>query len=603
MLRDMNMTCKELFFGWECLHREGNEAIYRRRTSSVFFYAAVYVLVLALVRNLAASFLLGLCMAFFLSLTFLFVFFLYGGIIAKTKKLMTLRKDGWLAKIYSGQWRLYIVCFIVALVVALLMVIRLIDMPYEYFVVMSISLLAMPLSYKFFTKIISSESIPWLVYSRFRPWISLGMTACTIILQSIAILSGWITVPHYDTLDAALSASSVTLTKSNIINIVLNFSHYITSIEFYFISKFQNESVIYYPLVFIFSCISCYPIFAIFTLIFLPGSEIRRLFINQYPQTTLTPPCEAGKIFFSSFIFFILFALSFFTFAQFDSNLTEVTPEKYMQPALEIVYKIDEICYKKEIYDNIEKARSSFFAEHQKLANKYAKEKYELCGRMRANVDDFLDWYYSLTSEYIRIANILIGNGSEYISQKLNEYLQRGIQYNNIDSIEHEMKLLDEKYKQEISALADKYKITEKETEGKKIITLEPDFLKVPQINFNDRIRISAGAGGVGFITGVIAAKAMSKPAVKSAAAALVKLAASKAATGGSAAAAGAGIGAAIGSVIPGAGTAVGAAIGGVIGGVSVWIATDAAILSLDEFVNRDAVRKEILEEIDAVCQ
>ena len=91
MLRDMNMTCKELFFGWECLHREGNEAIYRRRTSSVFFYAAVYVLVLALVRNLAASFLLGLCMAFFLSLTFLFVFFLYGGIIAKTKKLMTLR--------------------------------------------------------------------------------------------------------------------------------------------------------------------------------------------------------------------------------------------------------------------------------------------------------------------------------------------------------------------------------------------------------------------------------------------------------------------------------------------------------------------------------
>lgn len=154
------MTCKEFLFGWECLYREGQEAIYRRRTSSIFFYAAVYVLVLALVRNLAASFLLGLCMTFFLSLTFLFVFFLYGGIIAKTKKLMTLRKDGWLAKIYSGQCRLYLVCFIVALVGALLMVIRLIDMPYEYFVVMSICLLAMPLSYKFFTKIISSESIP-----------------------------------------------------------------------------------------------------------------------------------------------------------------------------------------------------------------------------------------------------------------------------------------------------------------------------------------------------------------------------------------------------------------------------------------------------------
>lgn len=274
-----------------------------------------------------------------------------------------------------------------------------------------------------------------------------------------------------------------------------------------------------------------------------------------------------------------------------------------MRSALEIVYKIDDVFYKKEIYDDIEKARSLFFAEQQKLANNYAKEKYELCGRMRANVDDFLDWYYSLTSEYIRIANILIGNGSEYISQKLNEYLQRGTQYNNLGSIEHEMKLLDEKYKQEISALAEKYKITEIETEGKKIITLEPDFLKAPQSNFNDRILISTGAGGVGFITGAIAVKAMSKPAVKSAAAALVKLVASKAATGGSAAAAGAGIGAAIGSIIPGAGTALGAAIGGVIGGVSVWIATDAAVLTLDEAVNRDDVRQEILAEIDAICQ
>ena len=542
-------------------------------------------------------------MAFFLSLTFLFVFFLYGGIIANTKKLMTLRKDGWLARILSGQWRLYLSRFVLALSLTFLMVIRLIDMPYEDFVVMSITMLVMPLSYKFFIKIISSEFIPWLFYYNSRWCIIKSMTLCIIILQAIAILSGWVTVPHYDTLDAALSASPVTLTKSNIINIVLNISHYITSIEFYFISKFQNESVIYYPFVLFFSCLSCYPVFAIFTLIFLPWSEIRRLVINQYPQTTLTQPYKIEKIFISSFIFTILLFLSFYIVAQFDSELAEITPEKYIQPAHEIVYKIDEICYKKEIYDDIEKARSLFFVEQQKLANKYAKEKYELCGRMRANVDDFLDWYYSLTSEYIRIANILIGNGSEYISQKLNEHLQRGTKFNNLDSIEHEMKLLDEKYKQEISALADKYKITEKDTEGKKIITLEPDFLKAPQINFNDRIRISAGAGGVGFITGVIAAKAMSKPAVKSAAAALVKLAASKAVTGGSAAVTGASIGAAIGSIIPGAGTAVGGAIGGVIGGVSFWIATDAAILTLDEFVNRDKVRKEILEEIDAVCQ
>lgn len=49
--------------------------------------------------------------------------------------------------------------------------------------------------------------------------------------------------------------------------------------------------------------------------------------------------------------------------------------------------------------------------------------------RMEQNVDGYLDWYYSLTAEYVRLAKLLTGDIEGYMEQKLSEHIQKGEAY------------------------------------------------------------------------------------------------------------------------------------------------------------------------------
>jgi hypothetical protein len=45
---------------------------------------------------------------------------------------------------------------------------------------------------------------------------------------------------------------------------------------------------------------------------------------------------------------------------------------------------------------------------------------------MEANVDLYLDWYYSLEGEYGRIGNMLVGDLHGYMLEQFRHTLQRG---------------------------------------------------------------------------------------------------------------------------------------------------------------------------------
>ena len=51
------------------------------------------------------------------------------------------------------------------------------------------------------------------------------------------------------------------------------------------------------------------------------------------------------------------------------------------------------------------------------------KEAERAFSRMEANVDNYLEWYYSLGGEYARIAKLVSGDIEEYISKKLQSHL------------------------------------------------------------------------------------------------------------------------------------------------------------------------------------
>ncbi len=124
-------------------------------------------------------------------------------------------------------------------------------------------------------------------------------------------------------------------------------------------------------------------------------------------------------------------------------------------------------------------------------------------------------------------------------------------------------------------------------------------------INLKNRLMLSVGGGAVvGLITATvgkkIVAKVAGKAVLKTASKALAKVVASKTVGSAGGAAVGATAGAAAGSIVPGVGTAIGAIVGGIVGGIAAGVAVDAGILKLDELMNRQEFRNEIITSLNA---
>ncbi len=236
--------------------------------------------------------------------------------------------------------------------------------------------------------------------------------------------------------------------------------------------------------------------------------------------------------------------------------------------------------------------------------------------RMIANVDPFLDGYYSLWGEYTRLFAMLTGSFEDEITRKLTESLDRDNpfgKYNRLmsDGLKDEGSRTAEVI-EKLATLLDRMQIPPEELEGAEIrvTATRPDpfarFTPVYQqlkTRMDNRVRLSgrsmAIGGALGGVIGaVVVKKVATKGAVKLAAKAVTKVAASKVAGGGLGAAGGAALGGTIGSVVPGLGTAIGAAIGGIVGAVAGGVAVDAVLLELEEHFSRAEFRSQIVAAI-----
>jgi hypothetical protein len=234
-------------------------------------------------------------------------------------------------------------------------------------------------------------------------------------------------------------------------------------------------------------------------------------------------------------------------------------------------------------------------------------EKTNICGNLdealraaHKPVDDYLDWYFSLTAEWMRIWKMLNGELEQMLSEKLRQ------------TLESEKSLAEAlaRVGQGTNAKASIFESTQEEVQAllkDNVLVLDEQSCKVVnrfsvsatlQEQQAQALRLrtasSAGAGvAAGALAAKVAAKAMTKSSMKAATKVLAKFAAKKAAAASLSTA----VGAAVGSVVPGLGTLVGAAVGTVIG-LSISVAVDWASLAAEEQLTRGAMRAELLEEV-----
>ncbi len=233
---------------------------------------------------------------------------------------------------------------------------------------------------------------------------------------------------------------------------------------------------------------------------------------------------------------------------------------------------------------------------------------------MRANVDHYLDWYYSLPGEWTRLARLLTGDFEAFLAERLAASLSAGEPF---APFEREFaSALDQRaadvaqFREQAQALLQARRVEVRDEEAVSVVgSAETErLLSVPVhqglTSIEQRLGVTAATTG---ISGVVAAaatrqvllRAASRGTLRTAANAIFRLTTVRAGSAGSGGALGGVIGGTLGSVMPGIGTAVGAVVGGAIGGLLVGVGAEYLILKLEEFWSREAHRAELLAAID----
>ena len=321
-----------------------------------------------------------------------------------------------------------------------------------------------------------------------------------------------------------------------------------------------------------------YFLFNFFAFFFMKKSEILSVFL----PVDESPAKPSDKFIYSFIITLLLFFIYPSLFAALQGYLISkpeiaATAQETAKISVEL---INGAAYKLGTWQKIKAEKEKFYGSSKAELERAADEIYDA---MIINTDKYLDWYYSLSAEYGRILRLLSGSFDSYMEENFKKRLlpENDSLSETIDGIT--------KYAAELS-----FAITKILAENR-VAYEDGEYEIALDVNASDiygdgkvsetiglKTRLTAGA-----IAGAAAGKIAAKATFKLASKAVAKAAAQKAA--------GAAIGAAAG-VISGIFTSP---LGGMATGAAVGIAIDKGLLSLEEMINRDEYKAEIITAIN----
>jgi len=264
--------------------------------------------------------------------------------------------------------------------------------------------------------------------------------------------------------------------------------------------------------------------------------------------------------------------------------------------------------------DEINQLSIARLAEHEELLASIEDALASGFSLMRANVDVYLDWYYSLPAEWGRVATLLAGNIDDYLATKLTETLEYGEPFEAFEqkfahALSIEAELIDA-FREQANEILESRRV--EVSPGDEVIVVarvDRDALLTFPIHsglttIEQRLATGAAASGVSgivaaFATRQVILRATSSGAIRAAGAAIARLAMVRAGSAGTGGLIGGVVGGTLGSVVPGFGTALGAAIGGAIGGLAVGVGAEFLMLKLDELWSREDHHQQLIMAIN----
>lgn len=331
----------------------------------------------------------------------------------------------------------------------------------------------------------------------------------------------------------------------------------------------------------------------------LPAEELRRNF-SPGPSSADVPPPIAPLGAGVHAAVTVLFLLVLFQLAAHVEHVLKGGESLLSVRRLPECEAIEGKVYKLGTLDSIAKALAATAAESGRAQASTCAALDSTQAAAERPVEAYLDWYFSLQAEWMRMVKMLTGDLEQLMSDRLAKELE------SAPGLAEALKRAQGSSRIQADAL-DVLRGTVRGILADNVLVLDERACRVVRRDSiaqtlaareEESLRLrTAGSAGVGLAAGVVAgkvaAKAMAKGSMKAAAKVLAKFVAKKAAT----MTLSTGTGMAVGSVIPGLGTAAGAAVGAVAGLV-ISVGVDWAALAAEERLERDAMKAELLEAV-----
>ena len=261
------------------------------------------------------------------------------------------------------------------------------------------------------------------------------------------------------------------------------------------------------------------------------------------------------------------------------------------------VYMIDGKTYDQEA---VEMVLTDMAGESSELTNRVQNTLVPLINasfdKRIENIDNYLDWYYSLSADYERVIRTFTGSLEEGLKDQLAASLAEGIDDSELNDEMQTCTELAAKLQEELETRLAACEVTTVPDWLQKPAEFDPKRLteiKQPSeklMEDNQRIIASVGGGAVG---GYITKKVFDRVVGQEEKEAIAKMVTTLARSLGLKTASSA-IGGAVGSFAPVVGNAA-----GVVAGAAIGTGIDYALLKADETQNRQAYHDEIAESIE----
>ena len=535
---------------------------------------------------------------------------LYVGTVNKIERLQVLSKTGMLHALFSSRIFTSVIAVGWSAAVALTSVFWFSSLDQQEAVGILFSVVLYALVVGFLAPKVALEMRRFTATKntlRWSGWIFALIMAVLFFVYQMIFLGPAEPRPLFDSVSEVLSEPSISLSKSILIQIIGQWTEVFNLIQSYFLHQLSLRASLYGFLALPLYFLLFYNFSLLLSPFFISRIELRRV-VAPISDVECPAPLAGQQLIVPAAWATIIVLVGAFSFLKGEerarySSLSEIHVDA-SRLAIVLAEKIDGVFYRPGTSDELICSKLALYdASEESLQALRLKVRMGF-SRMRANVDPYLDAYYSLPSEYVRLGQLAVGSLEAELSSDLQRALAEGNPLQSVDAtIDDYLASQNEATRQWRQARGAILAANQLE------ISNSVDVLVTGSYNLSELLQppgdsvvigprgrmLSAGAAGASAVVATkVVGKVAGKGAFKAAAQAVSKVALSKVGGG----AVGGAFGATIGSVVPGLGTVIGWTVGTAVG-LGVSVIADFTLLKLDEIYSRPEFKSVILDAIN----